>query len=110
MELDVSLGNESLSIPISDPFQIDINALAEQVENFIASKGEKIDDIDVKGLIPKMVRGIAGCEGGCPSNALELVDKGFKDFKLAYIDGGILTAKAVIGNGREISFKMFPDF
>jgi hypothetical protein len=65
---------------------------------------------DIKGLLPKMVRGIAGCEGGCPANALELVSSGFKNFDLAYIEGGILTAKAELENGKTLNLKMFPDF
>jgi hypothetical protein len=65
---------------------------------------------DIKGLLPKMVRGIAGCEDGCPANALELVSSGFKNFDLAYIEGGILTAKAELENGKTLNLKMFPDF
>ena len=57
-----------------------------------------------------MVRGIAGCERGCPADAKEFVRRGFKEFSLAYVEGGILTAKAVIGNNKELSIKMFPDF
>jgi hypothetical protein len=38
------------------------------------------------------------------------VDKGFKKFKLAYVEGGILTAKAEAETGNVLFIKMFPDF
>jgi len=110
MELDVSINNESLSIPISNPFRIDTNAVVEKITEFAALNGAAVDNLDIRGLLPRMVRGIAGCEDGCPSNALELVATGYNNFKLAYIEGGILTANAVTKNGKAISLKMFPDF
>lgn len=110
MEMDVSIEKESLSIPIENPFRLDLDAVAEQIEGFVSSKGARLNGLDVKGLIPRMVRGVAGCEDGCPANALQLVDKGFKGFALSYIEGGILSAKAVMENGKELSIKLFPDF
>lgn len=110
MELDISIDEDSISIPISNPFRLDVDAIAEKIEDFVSSKGLKLNGFDVKGLLPKMVRGIAGCEGGCPANALELVNSGFKNFNLAYIEGGILTAKAEMENGKVLNLKMFPDF
>lgn len=110
MELDVSIDEDSIAIPISNPFRLDVDAIAEKIEDFASSKGLKLNGFDVKGLLPKMVRGIAGCEGGCPANALELVNSGFKNFNLAYIEGGILTAKAEMENGKVLNLKMFPDF
>jgi hypothetical protein len=84
MELDVSIDKDSISITISNPFRLDVDAIAEKIEGFVSSKGFKLNGFDIKGLLPKMVRGIAGCEGGCPANALELVSSGFKNFNLAY--------------------------
>lgn len=110
MELDVSIDKDSLSIPINNPFRLDVDAIVEKIESFVSSKGLKLNGIDIKGLLPKMVRGIAGCEGGCPANALELVSSGFRNFDLAYIEGGILTAKAELENGKVLNLKMFPDF
>ena len=110
MELDVSMDNDSLSITISNPFHLDVDSIMEKIEVFVASKGLKLNGMDIKGLLPKMVRGIAGCEGGCPANALELVDSGFKNFDLAYIEGGILTAKGELENGKVLHLKIFPDF
>lgn len=110
MELDISMDNDSLSIPINNPFRLDVDSIAEKIEAFASSKGVRLNGLDIKGLLPRMVRGIAGCEGGCPANALELVGIGFKNFELAYIEGGILTAKVVLENGKVLYFKMFPDF
>lgn len=110
MELDVRMDNDSLSIPIDNPFHLDTDSIVEKIGHFAASKGTRLDGIDIKGLLPKMVRGIAGCEGGCPSNALELVSSGFNSFELAYVEGGILTAKTVTENGKVLNIKMFPDF
>jgi hypothetical protein len=110
MELEVMIGKDSLAIPIENPFQFDMDDIVSQIEHFTLSKGTSLAGLDVRGLIPKMVRGIAGCERGCPSNALDLVDKGFKKFKLAYVEGGILTAKAEAETGNVLFIKMFPDF
>lgn len=110
MELDVSLDNESISIPIDNPFQIDADSMAQRIEAFLAEKNEALNGIDVRGLIPKMVRGIAGCEGGCPANARSLVSQGYKNFALDYIEGGILSAKVVTGGGKTLQLKMFPEF
>lgn len=110
MELDIKIENDSLSIPIKNPFQLDIEGIVDKIENFLSSKGTSLEGLDIKGLLPKMVRGIAGCEGGCPANAKELVERGFKNFKLCYIEGGILSAKALTGDGKELILKMFPEF
>lgn len=110
MELAVSIGNDSLSIPIANPFHIDLETIMLKIEDLASSNGTKLNGLDVKGLIPKMVRGIAGCESGCPADAKGLVSAGFWNFKLEYIEGGILTAKAATRNGKELSLKMFPDF
>lgn len=110
MEISVSIGSDSISIVIENPFHIDLDSVVGQIEAFCSSKGAAINGVDVRGLIPQMVRGIAGCERGCPADAKELVQRGFRNCGLAYIEGGILTAKAVIGNDKELSIKMFPDF
>lgn len=110
MELDVSIEKDSLSIPIVNPFKLDLDALVGKIGEFCASRGIGPDDLDIQGLIPRMVKGIAGCEAGCPSNAKELVSRGYKNFELAYVEGGILTAQATTGDGKVLSLKMFPDF
>jgi hypothetical protein len=110
MELDVSMDNDSLAIPIDNPFHMDMDTIMVKIESFAVSKGASTSGLDVRGLLPRMVRGIAGCESGCPADAKGLVSAGFGDFKLEYVEGGILTAKAATRNGKELSLKMFPDF
>ena len=110
MELDVSIDNDSFSIHIDNPFSLDLENILKNFENFAASKGCRLNRLDIKGLLPKMVRGIAGCENDCPADALSLISEGFKNFELAYIEGGILTAKAITGNGKTVFLKMFPHF
>lgn len=110
MEISVGVGSDSISIAVANPFHIDLDSIVGQIETFCSLKGAALNVVDVRGLIPQMVRGIAGCERGCPADAKEFVHRGFKEFSLAYVEGGILTAKAVIGNNKELAIKMFPDF
>lgn len=110
MELDVSIEKDSLSINIENPFKADIDNISAQIETFLGNKEVNHSDIDFKGLIPKMIRGIAGCESGCPSNAKGFVSQGFKNFALDYIEGGILSAKTTSKCGKTIELKMFPEF
>jgi hypothetical protein len=110
VELDVRLEKDALSITIADPFRLDIDSIVGQIENFLTTRGEALDDLDVRTLLPRMVKGIAGCEAGCPSDAKSVVKKGHRNFKLDYIEGGILSATAEIGQGKTLSLKLFPDF
>lgn len=109
MELTVTIDGDSISIPIDNPFRVNLILIEERIRDFISAKEVDPDGIDVRGLIPRMMRGVAGCERGCPANALDLVQSGFKDFELVYVEGGILTASISRSNKR-IYFKMFPDF
>ena len=108
--LDVIIDKDSLTIPVPDPFNADIEDLADKIEKFTSSRGAGSARLDLRGLIPKMIRGIAGCEKGCPADAKKLVSRGVKDFELEYIEGGILSARAVIENERFLYLKIFPDF
>ena len=110
MELDVRMDSDSLSIPVANPFQLDLDNVVERIEGFVSSKGSRLNGLDIRGLLPKMIRGVAGCEQGCPANAREVVEDGFRNFQLEYIEGGILAAKAPLENGKELSIKLFPDF
>lgn len=110
MELDVSLESDSLSINIDDPFHMDVDSLMQEISGFLSDRGEELNGLDIKGLLPRMVRGIAGCEKGCPADAKGLVSRGFDNFDLAYVEGGILTARAVTDHGKVLSIKMFPEF
>jgi len=108
--LDVIINDASVSVQIDRPFQPDLVAINSQIERFASSKGTDIVDLDVRGLIPKMINGIAGCESGCPANAKDLVSGGYKGFDVQYIEGGILTARIMTRDGSILYLKMFPDF
>ena len=110
MELDVSTGGKSLAITIDNPFRLDMDSLMGRIESFLSTQGADPKRLDIRGLLPKMVKGIAGCEGGCPADARNFVSRGFANFKLAYIEGGILHARTTTEDGKQISLKMFPDF
>jgi hypothetical protein len=110
MELDVRVGNESITIAIDRPFQLDLDALVGRVEAFLASKGAPPNGLDIRGLLPRMVKGIAGCEAGCPADAKGFVSRGSRDFKLEYIEGGILSARVKTANGKDLHIRMFPEF
>jgi len=110
MELDVRLGKEALSITISDPFHLDMPSISGKIAAFMASHDDKLNGLDIAGLLPRMVKGIAGCEAGCPSDAMNVVRKGHQDFKLEYIEGGIMSATARSGKGQVLTLKLFPEF
>ncbi|MGE5893903.1 MAG: hypothetical protein ACM34I_07595 [bacterium] len=110
MELDVRLNAESMSIPIGNPYRVDLDSLSGQIQDFAHARKVSLDGIDLKGLIPQMIKGIAGCEKGCPANAKSLVSQGFKNFNLLYIEGGILSAKVTTVNGTTLELKLFPEF
>jgi hypothetical protein len=110
MELDVRVGSKSLAIPIADPFRLDLESMVSQIESFCAAQDAVSNGLDFRALLPKMVKGIAGCEGGCPADAQRFVARGFTNFKLAYIEGGILQAQAKTENGKDLALRMFPDF
>jgi hypothetical protein len=69
-----------------------------------------VDGLALEELLPRMVRGVAGCESGCPANAKSLVRSGFRDYRLEYIDGGILTAARDVAPGERLEIKIFPEF
>jgi hypothetical protein len=110
MELDVRIDKDSISISIDNPFRLDLDSLVGRIEQFLTAKGQELNGLDVRGLLPRMVKGIAGCEAGCPADAKIVVKKGHQNFKLDYIEGGILSATAEIGQGKTLSLKLFPDF
>jgi hypothetical protein len=110
MELDVKIAGNSLSIPIPDPFRLDLESAVAKIESFLSAQGATAAGLDFRGLLPKLIKGIAGCESGCPADAQRFVTRGFTNFKLAYIEGGILQAQAKTENGKDVSLRMFPDF
>lgn len=110
MELEVKLEKEAITIPINDPFRFDLDAMIGRIDAFLGSHGTVLDGLDLRGLLPRMVKGIAGCEAGCPSDAKGFVSRGFHRFELAYIEGGILSAKAATPDGRDLQIRLFPEF
>ncbi len=110
MILDAVIDKDSISIEIADPFHFDLDEVVGKIEQFVSSKGLDIAGADVRGIIPAMIKGIVGCERGCPADAKGLVSRGYKDFELEYIEGGILSARRATGGGKFFYLKMFPDF
>ncbi|MBF0557257.1 MAG: hypothetical protein HQL08_00600 [Nitrospirae bacterium] len=110
MVLETVIDGASITIPIAEPFKPDLKGIIAQIDQLAASKGTDIVSLDINGLILQMIRGIAGCESGCPADAKSLISRGYSGFNLNYIEGGILTARAATGDGRPIHLKMFPDF
>jgi len=110
MVLDAMIDGDSLTIDIADPFHPDLVALVSRIEQFVRTKGADISGLDVSELILRMIKGIAGCEKGCPADAKGIVSRGFAGFELQYIEGGILSAHALLNDDRHFYLKMFPDF
>jgi hypothetical protein len=108
--LEIVVGNVSATIPIVDAFRHDLDDIVARIEQFAETQGTDLAAVDVRGLIPKMIKGIAGCERGCPADAKGLISRGYKEFDLQYIEGGILTARAMTADGKPLHIKMFPDF
>jgi len=110
MVLDVMVNNSSVTLQIENPFHPDLDAIMAQIARAASLHAVDISGFDIRGLIPKMIEGIAGCERGCPANAKGFVARGFKSFTLRYVEGGILSAHAPTGDGKALVLKMFPDF
>ena len=108
--LEIIIDSATLTIPIAEAFKPDIDDVVMRMEQFAALQGADIATLDVRGLIPSMIRGIVGCERGCPADAKGLISRGYKGFDLQYIEGGILTGRAMTADGRHLYIKMFPDF
>jgi len=110
MDIDISVGNESLSLNIENPHRFNMGDVMNDLLSFGSREGVDFHDLDVERLIPKMIRGVAGCEAGCPSNAHSVVREGFGNFKLEYVEGGILTATHSLVDDKMLQIKVFPDF
>jgi len=110
MELDVHFKGRSLPLKVEDPFRLDPVAFAERIHAFLDGAAHKVGELHLAELLPRMVRGVAGCEAGCPADAKHLVRLGFRDYQLAYVEGGILTARRDLGAGEALEIRLFPDF
>ena len=110
MVIEVIIGEFSETIQIAKAFNPDLDGIVSRIEQLAASKNIDIAGLDFRGLIPAMIKGIVGCEHGCPADAKGLIARGYSGFQLNYIEGGILTAKSITGNGNPAHIRMFPDF
>jgi hypothetical protein len=110
MDLDIRIDNESLPVDIENPFRFDISVVMKDVIEFGNKNNVALEPYKLDKLIPMMIKGVAGCEAGCPSDAQNVVRQGFDSFILEYVEGGILTAIQTIENSKEIEIKIFPDF
>lgn len=110
MDIDVRIDNETHSVTLDDPYKFDSVPVFRNIIFFGDKCGVDLIPYKIDKLILRMIRGVAGCEGGCPADAQSLVREGFGDFDLAYIEGGILTAVNKINGSKMIEVKIFPDF
>lgn len=110
MDIDISINGDSYSINLENPHRFHISDVMKDIAGFGTKNGVDLSPFELDVLILRMIRGVAGCEGGCPSDAMSVVRKGFGKFKLSYIEGGILTASQNLENGNPLVIKVFPDF
>ncbi|MCI4626057.1 MAG: hypothetical protein L3V56_08870 [Candidatus Magnetoovum sp. WYHC-5] len=110
MEIDVTIGDASMALDIENPYTIDMKKIMGDIDGFGKSCGVNIKELDVGGLIQSMIKGVAGCEHGCPADAKGLVYRGYGCFELSYVDGGILSAQCKLENGQKLFIKVFPGF
>lgn len=110
MEFDVSIDGKSIEIEIENPYRVDVTQVTAEIVDFGKEHDTDLTPLDFDKLIPRMIRGVAGCEGGCPTDAMSMVREGFGKFKVTYVEGGILTASQILDNGKPLVVKLFPDF
>ena len=110
MDIDVRINGKSLSVAVDNPHRYDIAGIIKDIDSFGKENGVDLAPFELERLIPVMIRGVAGCEAGCPSDAMGVVRRGFGNFKLSYVEGGILTAVQSLENGVPLEVKIFPEF
>ena len=110
MEIDIGLNGESLPIQVDNPFHMDTERIVGQISAFLEPRGVETGSLHLLELLPRMVKGIVGCERGCPADAQSFVQKGFHDYALEYVEGGILKAVRKTAGGDRLEIRMFPDF
>ncbi len=110
MDIDVKIESESLHIEVENPYKVDVLQVTKDIHDFGSKLRIDLTPLDIEGFIPRMIRGVAGCENGCPSDAMSMVREGFGKFKLEYVEGGILTAIQTLENGKSLEVRIFPDF
>ncbi|HBH60294.1 MAG TPA: hypothetical protein DDX85_00820 [Nitrospiraceae bacterium] len=110
MDIDISINGESLTIYIENPHRFNVNGVMGDIASFGKKFGVDLAPYEIDQLIPRMIRGVAGCEAGCPSDAMSVARRGFGKFMIEYVEGGILTASQKLENGKPLEVKVFPDF
>jgi hypothetical protein len=110
MEIDISIGEDSLSMNLKDPHRFSESEDLKGIVDFGRNQGVDMVSLQVDQLIQRMIRGVAGCEGGCPADAKGLVRDGFGRFNLSYVEGGILSAVCGLEDGNSLSIRIFPEF
>jgi hypothetical protein len=110
LDIDIRIGDESMSLDIENPHRFNVADVMGDIMNFGKKSNVDLTPLEIDRLIPKMIRGVAGCEGGCPADAKSLVKEGFGKFHLEYVEGGILTANQSLENNSVLQIKIFPDF
>ncbi len=110
MELQITIDGTSEIIPIADAHRADLAGISARIEQLASQKEVSLFSLDMSGLIQAMIRGIAGCERGCPADAKSFIARGYGGFDLKYVEGGILTARSTNGAFKGLTVKMFPDF
>jgi hypothetical protein len=110
MDIDVRIGKVALTINIENPHRIDTAQVMQRIADLGKRCGVDMADLHIDKLIQRMVRGVSGCENGCPADAKSLVREGFQGFDISYIEGGILSADKTLMNGKSLGIKVFPDF
>jgi len=110
MDIEISVNGDSFSINVENPHRFNVSDRMEDIFDFGNTSGVDLSPYALDTLIPLMIRGVAGCEAGCPSDAMGVARRGFGDFKIEYIEGGILKAVQKLENGDPLEVKIFPDF
>ena len=110
MEFDIIIDGKSIEIEIDNPYKVDVPKMTAEILAFGKEHDTDLAPVNIDLLIPRMIRGVAGCEGGCPTDAMSMVREGFGNFKVEYIEGGILNAHQTLDNGKPLVVKLFPDF
>ncbi|KJU82189.1 hypothetical protein MBAV_005607 [Candidatus Magnetobacterium bavaricum] len=110
MEIDISIDKESMTLDVANPHDFDVNKATQEIVNFAKGIGVDVGGLNINYLLSRMIRGVAGCEHGCPADAKSLVRSGVGAFKLNYIDGGVLSAGCTIKDNRQLEVKVFPGY
>ncbi len=99
-----------MSVNVKEPHRFSESEDLKSIVDFGRNLGIDLVGLQVDQLIQRMIRGVAGCEGGCPADAKGLVRNGFGRFNLSYIEGGILSAVSELEDGNSLSIRIFPEF